>query len=346
MDPSDVVPDRCDPADASAAIVPGQPARMDAVYTITYQYYTVYREQPADSEDDNPVFDGMRLYVQGRCRSGIDSLNSGWVDQEQHEPAATACTRPIALPTAPFRPAPLDFQIRWNRTDTTGQRQVGFPGRHAAEQLRPQGGRLSVQDRQRHRHLDGPRAGRQGADGQHVAPGPGNRLRDTAEVCPAESDPGDALRDVHRAGRQSALILPTQGNVFEVKTTQTVRCGGSYTFTTTASKFDAARRRRYSTGSRVVPNPVCGLQRPRDCPAVQLDAAARTELQFRNLPPQCTIRIYTHGRANWWTRSTRTTPTATPTGAFSPMKDSGSPTACISTTWTCRASERRSGGSR
>ena len=49
----------------------------EASYSVSYQYLAISGSNLLNAEDNNPVFDGVRLYVQDEPL-GIDSLRSGW----------------------------------------------------------------------------------------------------------------------------------------------------------------------------------------------------------------------------------------------------------------------------
>ena len=99
------------------------------------------------------------------------------------------------------------------------------------------------------------------------------------------------LSVTYSAPAGEALALPTQGNVFEVKTTKPFAAGDQYSFTSTSSKFDAAEATNALDRIRVVPNPYVGYSDV-ELPGVSSIRRGENRLQFRNLPPKCTIRIY------------------------------------------------------
>ncbi len=260
----------------------------DAVYTITYQYYTVFASNRLNGEDDNPVFDGVRLYVQD-VPLGIDSLNSGWSNVNNTN-LLSRVHKPIALPTAPFRPAPLDFQIQWNKTDTLANGKWAFPG----DTLLNNSARkvvvcpfkiVNVTDTSAFRVLVSL------ASDSMWRPG-----RELVFVTPPKYAPQNPIPVMvsvtYTAPVGVPLILPTQGNVFEVKSSKPFAAGDRYTFGTTASKFDPALATSVLDAISVVPNPYV-VYSGVETPGPTSQRRGENKLQFRNLPPQCTIRIYT-----------------------------------------------------
>jgi hypothetical protein len=90
----------------------------------------------------------------------------------------------------------------------------------------------------------------------------------------------------------TAVILPSDGDVYVAKTTKPFSAGDEFTFTTTASKFDAAKAGNALDRIYVVPNPYVAYS-SLEQPGPTALKRGEPKLQFRNLPPQCTIRIYT-----------------------------------------------------
>jgi hypothetical protein len=87
-------------------------------------------------------------------------------------------------------------------------------------------------------------------------------------------------------------VLPSEGNVFKVNSTKPFVPGDSYTFTTTAATFEAGAATSALDRIYVVPNPYVAysdFEQPGSDPTLRGDR----RLQFRNLPPTCTVRIFT-----------------------------------------------------
>jgi hypothetical protein len=267
----------------------------DAQFTIRYKYFVTYLSSRLDNEDDNPVFDGMKVYVLDQPL-GLDTLgtptSSGW-----RVKAATNLVGKVqkstALPNSPLRPAPIDLQIVWNKTDTTARGKWLYPG----DTLLNNSNRklvvcpfriINVTDTTRPRILVN------GAVSDSIwRPG-----REIVIVTPPKYSPSQSPIPVHAAVMFTApagqgLILPTQGDIFEANTTKPFAAGDRYAFTTTASKFDPeGKASSILDRISVVPNPYVAYS---NLESTGADATKRGDyrLQFRNLPPKCTIRIYT-----------------------------------------------------
>jgi hypothetical protein len=87
-------------------------------------------------------------------------------------------------------------------------------------------------------------------------------------------------------------VLPTEGDVYLVARTKPFAPGDAYEFETRAVSFDAGSASSALDKIYVVPNPYVAysdLEGPGADPTLRGDR----QLQFRNLPPRCTIRIFT-----------------------------------------------------
>ena len=262
----------------------------NATYTASYQYSAISGSNFLNAEDDNPVFDGVRLYVQNEPL-GIDSLRSGWAKVGNTNLTA-ATIRTVALSVNPFRPAPLDFQILWNRTDTLANGKWAHPG----DTLLNNSGRkvvvcpfrvTNVTDTSKIRVL----VDKAPADSMWR---PGREIVIVTPPKYAPQTPIPVLLSVMFSAPKNgtAVILPSDGDVYVAKTTKPFSAGDEFTFTTTASKFDAAKAGNSLDRIYVVPNPYVAYS-SLEQPGPTALKRGEPKLQFRNLPPQCTIRIYT-----------------------------------------------------
>jgi len=231
----------------------------------------------------------MRLYVQDDPL-GVDSVTSGWL-------GATMSTldylvqKPQGLPSSPFIPAPIDLEIRWNRTDTTATGKWLYPGDTL---LNNQGRKVvvcpfkvvNVTDTTKVRVLID-----RAVSDSLWRPG-----REIIALTPPKYGPQTGnpkmvgvLYSWPASGDQ---VLPSEGNVFKVNSTKPFVPGDSYTFTTTAATFEAGAATSALDRIYVVPNPYVAysdFEQPGSDPTLRGDR----RLQFRNLPPTCTVRIFT-----------------------------------------------------
>jgi hypothetical protein len=262
--------------------------QRERTYTITYAYFPVFGSTRINSEDDNPVFDGVRIYAQDEPL-GIDSLRSAWANRQTSNLAARV-QKPLALTVAPFRPAPIDIHVIWNRTDTTATGKWLFPG----DTLLNNNGRRVVVCPFRLVNVTDTTTFRALVDKSVDSiwrPG-----REVVIVTPSAYAPPTPIpvmvAVVFSAPTDEPLVLPTQGDVYEIRATKPFKPGDSYEFSTTAVKFETELAANSLDRIYVVPNPYVaysGLELPGQTSTLRGERA----LQFRNLPPRCTIRIYT-----------------------------------------------------
>lgn len=262
--------------------------RAGAAYAVQYRYYPVYGSTRVNNEDDNDAFDGMRVFAKDDVL-GIDSLNSGWVVKNNTNLVGRVGTSTIPLA---FKPAPIDIEIRWNKTDTTANGKWMYPG----DTLYNNNSRrvvvcpFKVWDVTDDSSLMVVVAGAMGDS--MWRPG-----RELSFIAPKRYNPGSAFATMSAVrfmppNDGSPTILPTEGNVFIVRSTKQFAAGDQYQFTTVASRFDAQTARDNLNRIYVVPNPYVAYSYL-EMPGSDATKRGENRLQFRNLPPVCTIRIFT-----------------------------------------------------
>ena len=200
--------------------------------------------------------------------------------------------RTVALSVNPFRPAPLDFQVIWNRTDTLANGKWAHPG----DTLLNNSGRkvvicpfrvVNVTDTSKIRVL----VDKATADSMWR---PGREIVIVTPPKYAPQTPIPVLLSVMFTAPKNgvATILPSDGDIYTALTTKPFSAGDEFSFTTTASKFDAGKASNSLDRICVVPNPYVAYS-SLEQPGPTAVKRGQPTLQFRNLPPQCTIRIYT-----------------------------------------------------
>jgi hypothetical protein len=154
-----------------------------AQFTATYKYNTVFGSSRLNSEDDNPSFNGLRVYTQDEPL-GIDSLRSGWAVKNNTN-LGVRVGRSIALSSFPFRPAPIDLEIRWNSTELTPGGKWMYPGDTALNNS----GRKVV-----------------------ICP---FRIVNVTDNSPIRLFVNGALDSMWRPGREIAVVTPRPGRLFK-----------------------------------------------------------------------------------------------------------------------------------
>jgi hypothetical protein len=260
-------------------------------FEVSYRNLPVYASPFLQGEDSNPVFDGIRLYVQDDVL-GIDSADSRWIVQQNNNVVGVV-QKPQALPSAPFRPAPINLEVRWNNTDTTSDGKWASPG----DTLLNNRGQPVVVCPFKIVDVTS------GADlrvlvDKALEDSIWRLGRELVVVTPPPYAPQSPIPVMvgilfyPPADSNEATIMPQQGDIYLVASTKPFEDGDVYTFTTTAVRFDQATAQSMLENIYVVPDPYVvwsGLETP----GINSTLRGENRLQFRNLPAVCTIRIYT-----------------------------------------------------
>lgn len=254
-------------------------------YTAKYKYYPVFESKYINGEDANSSFDGLRVYLFN------DELNINHNDSKFSNPDINAIDTIYFPPRAgtgqKYR---ADWEIRFNDLDTSNGNYV-YPGDTVTNQL----------------------------NRTVVTP---FRIWDVTNNVKAnylinESDPalrnskwdwgeGIVLRPMNATGNITSYevvlrknpdttkqsILPKNGDIYFVKTYKPFNNQSGYEFHTKPIEFKSDIAKNNLNDIYVVPNPYVAYslaENPGRTPSMRGDK----ELQFRNLPPKCTIRIYT-----------------------------------------------------
>lgn len=268
-------------------IAPGGLARGEE-FEIRYQYYTVVNSTLLNNEDDNPAFDGMKLFVKGDP-PGLDSARSRWIVRNNTNLRARVA-RSTAFPNLEFRPAPLDFQVIWNNTAQDSARRWLFPG----DTLLDISQQRTVVTPFRIRNITDTTSFRVIVTGtaSDKAWRPGREL---VILVPPRFNPPNTrtvLMTIRFDSTAAPVVLPAEGNIYEAKTTKEFQKGDQFQFTTQAVKFEPINKDSLLNRIYAVPNPYVVFSAT-ETPGSTSSSRGENQLQFRNLPPRCTIRIYT-----------------------------------------------------
>jgi hypothetical protein len=257
-------------------------------FEIRYQYYTIQSSSRLNNEDDNPTFDGMKLFVKADP-AGLDSARSKWIVKNNTNLNARIA-RSTAFPNLEFRPAPLDFQVVWNNTAQDSAGRWLFPGDTLLDISQVQ----RVITPFRIRNITDTTTFRVIVTGtasdKNWRPG-----RELVILVPPRFNPPNnrtVLMTIRFDSVAAPVRLPAEGNIYEAKTTKEFQKGDRFQFTTTALKFEPVNKDSLLNRIYVVPNPYVAFS-PTENPGSSSNLRGENQLQFRNLPPKCTIRIYT-----------------------------------------------------
>ncbi|MGE5497283.1 MAG: hypothetical protein ACM3Q2_04400 [Syntrophothermus sp.] len=257
------------------------------VYTVKYQYYPVYKSTLMNFEDGNNAFDGVRVYVYNQPL-GIDKVNSKFINSTPT--VKSEITYPSVLTGGQKRMLAEDWEVRWYNLDTVaggdwknydsvkiGSNYIKFPFKVVNTTYN------------------------ETATIYFYEPIPAtknNKRWDWGEfvIIMPQGDKGTTTSyqftfNIDTTGSK-VITLPKQGDIWTLKTTKPFERGDSYLFETTKGQYHAEKAQASMDGIYVVPNPYVAYSISED-PGRTATKRGDRELQFRNLPPKCTIRIYT-----------------------------------------------------
>ncbi len=263
-------------------------------FTVKYRYYPVYQSTLVNSEDGNPAFDGLKVYVQ-KDELALDVENSGWAptadvnvrDSLQYDPNGNYPGSPKTLYRA-------DWEVRWNDLDTLADGSWANVGSRAWAPL------TGLSDT-----VDCPFV-----IWNITEDVPANffvvEQKDTKGNGRWDWGDGIILRATNAGPTESSYYLefslpsdsnvtpklPKAGDVYTVRTRKPFLKGDKYTFETKPVKFSGAKAKPQLENVYVVPNPYVAYSIAEE-PGRSADKRGDKVIQFRNLPPTCTIRIYT-----------------------------------------------------
>ncbi|NUN71181.1 MAG: hypothetical protein HUU02_15880, partial [Bacteroidetes bacterium] len=261
-------------------------------YTVSYQYYPISNSGFYKENDSNPVFDGFRIYVVNDTLI-LDQPNTGF----QSITGLTNVSHTVSnlYSSLPRKLMPHDIRLTFTKAlgDTNASGFYNAP----TDSVLPTSGSLYVKlpfkienatDTTKYtvrvvEKTSTPRIPRKngrwdiGEEILFIVPGTAN----TIFMNIALNKSVDSL----------AFDIPV-GSVFNARTRKPYGPTDKYTFTTKAASFNAQAGDANLNNVYVVPNPYV-ISSAFELPSNRPDLRGDRVLQFRNLPVECTIRIYT-----------------------------------------------------
>ncbi len=262
-------------------------------YTIKYRYYPVFQSSLVNNEDGNPVFDGMRVFVQ-EDELNIDEENSRFITNPAISVKATSEYPPV-LGGVKVK-VRADWEFRWHNVDQTATGEWVH-----ADTMQTLIGQVAAPFSIVHIIKKAPNILEENP-ATFVLYEPntetqGNGQWDWGEAIILQplgaSDPTTTYQVTFDIDTTvSSPILPKEGDIYQLVTKKPFDIGDEYVFNTKEVEFDAASADKNLDNIYVVPNPYVAFSSSEKPGRTQIKRGER-ELQFRNLPSQCTIRIYT-----------------------------------------------------
>jgi len=252
-----------------------------ARYTATVQYYPVYNSTGLNSDDFNPVFDGVKVIVQND-QTNLDAPRSGFKVNQ----TGSNFTHTVAISTINLRakPYPGDIELRFTKYDTLPGGKLAKPADTSFTNIVSNFRVINTETGQElNWHVNESNAALRNRqwDWQekiHVFQ-PGSRI-----------DPMYEVQFNVPAGQTAKY--PGDSDVFLFVSRKPFDSGDKYQFTTQAAKFDQQAAERELANVFVVPNPYVAFGAGETAGA-RVGTRDERRLEFRNLPEKCTIRIYT-----------------------------------------------------
>ncbi len=259
-------------------------------YTVAYQYYPVANSGFYKSDDSNPVFDGIRVYAVDDTLM-IDQPKSGYQTNNLTNVVHSVVNGYSSLPK---KLLPHDIRVTFTKalSDTDANGNFTMP----ADSILPTSGSTWVK-----------------------VPFKVENLSDTTKYTMriVEKTSTKTKRKTGRwdIGEDLLLIIPPTANtifmdilmsksvdsveakipvgtILNAKTRKPFAAIDEYDFTTKAIHYDAAAGDNALQTVYVVPNPYV-INSAFELPSNRSDLRGDRAIQFRNLPKECTIRIYT-----------------------------------------------------
>jgi hypothetical protein len=265
--------------------------KQDAPYTVSYRYYPVLNSIGLAGQDNNPVFDGIRPFVTNEVLQ-IDSSRSSFQGAKPTGVLAVVDKATVGL----LRMAPFDVKITFTKalSDTTATGAYTTP----CDSLKPTAGSLYVKvpfkienatDTTKLSVLIKEGTGVKGrwdvGDEIIVLTPPPYNQASTNTMMGILFKPSSTL-----AGAP-APVIPA-GTVYLARTKKPFAVTDEFTVTTQAVSYDAQKAMAEMANIYVVPNPYVASSQF-ELPGNRPDLRGDRVIQFRNLPVECTIRIYT-----------------------------------------------------
>lgn len=251
-------------------------------YKINYRYYPVYNSKLVNSEDGNPVFDGVRLFVQN------DTLEIDYKNSKFTNSAITVKGTPTfpSIIQGKKQEIAEDWEVIWTDTDTLADGSWKNP-----DSVKIGSSYIKMPFKVVNVTRNEP------ANLLFNEPNPllKNKRWDWGEYIIIITPDGKATCyqftfNIDRS--KGTVVFPKKGDVYQLKTVKPFEKGDSYLFETKKAEFKNEAAKDKINDIYVVPNPYVAYSLGEE-PGSTTTKVSERKLQFRNLPQRCTIRIYT-----------------------------------------------------
>jgi len=287
------------------------PMQDGGQFNISYKYYPIFESTLLDGDDANPVFDGIALTIVDEEKLALDEENVGWISGNTNLDSKVIVSS-IGAARVPY---PADYEIVFSSQNidtavTIINGIVSIPVNFTVNDITtgvPKNIKTFLNQKQN--TVDSLfQPGESIILFSPTATGLGSDTLTWELILFA---PTDTLEN----GDLVPVVMPTDGDVFQIKTLRPFNTADKFQLTTQGGKLSNQLAKSSLDDIYVVPNPYVGYNEIE--PRATLPGQVRGErrIYFENLPSECTIRIYTlsgtpvaeiehesgaeHGRAFW-----------------------------------------------
>lgn len=252
-------------------------------YSITYRYYPVYKSTRLNLEDGNPVIDGIMLTVKNDPVLEVDTLKTHWTQGNSN---LAASIQKGTIGTGGIYPGDYLIKFSSQNIDSTmiqsSKGPIKTPVKYSVSYVTDN---VPV-------HIN--TFLKENNSTKNLAWDPGEEIilfKPDDRGQPSELTWGVIFKAP--ADTSVAPIIPTDGDLFSFVTKRPFTQDDKFSFKTEAAKYNQQKAQTGLDNVYVVPNPYVGLSAIE--PTTKLPGQTRGErrIYFENLPPKCTIRIFT-----------------------------------------------------
>lgn len=257
-------------------------------YKVYYRYFPVYKSKLLNNEDANPAFDGLRVFIKNDSLH-FDAENSKFIHNSQVTILDTIFYPALIGVVSLRTKISADWEIRWNDVDTLADGSWKY-----ADTVNTLIGKFTMPFKIFNLTANAPAT----FVIDELVPGKRNNRRwDWGEGIVLQpqgatnaSTSYEVILKLDKS--KSVQVLPKSGDVYQIKTKKPFEGGDTYVFETKKVQESKEIMHQSLNDIYVVPNPYVAYSIAEN-PGRTLSKRGEREIQFRNLPQRCTIRIYT-----------------------------------------------------
>ncbi len=257
-------------------------------FKIYYRYYPVFESNLVGYEDANPAFDGLRVFVKNDSLH-FDAENTKFI-RDADVTVRDTIFYPALIGVAGLRTKiSADWEIRWYDCDTLADGSWKY-----ADTVTTLTGKFAMPFQIFNLTANAPAT----FVIDEIIPATKNNKRwDWGEgiiLQPQGATNAATSYEVILSLDKNATVkkLPKNGDVFQIRTKKPFEPGDVFVFETKKVGYSNDIAKESLGDIYVVPNPYVAYSISEN-PGRTLTKRGEREIQFRNLPQRCTIRIYT-----------------------------------------------------